>query len=166
MVNSRSRFARNFILAESSQSRSSPLLEAATRYASLTKLHVFEMSKKLSKILLFIMIVGVIYIFLQGYNDRQEIENHNGKTICKYTFCKKFQKSSEAFVKYVVDNKLYRTSAGGCPEKSDEKINKYFFLEYSTINPNKIQVDFSKEVKNKTEIEDLELKLKNWLELK
>ena len=126
---------------------------------------VLKMSNKLSKALLFIMIVGVIFIFFKGYNDRQEIENHNGKTICKYTFCKKFPKSSEAFVKYVVDNKLYRTGAGGCPENSDEKIDKYFFLEYSTIDPNKIQVDFSKEVKNKTEIEDLELKLKNWLEL-
>lgn len=37
VVNSHLRFVRNFILAESSKLRTSPLLEAATRYSILKK---------------------------------------------------------------------------------------------------------------------------------
>ena len=105
-------------------------------------------------------------MFIKSNKDSQEIESHLGKTICKYTFCKEHRKSTTAFVKYVVDNKLYRTSAGGCPDNSNDKINKFFFVKYSTLDPNKIEVDFSKEVKNKVEIRELEDKLKNWLDLK
>ncbi|RTY85829.1 hypothetical protein [Flavobacterium sp. GT3R68] len=127
---------------------------------------VTKISEKLSKVFFFLIIIGGIYLLIQINKDRQEIENHPGKTICKYTFCKISRKSSTAFVKYVVDNKLYRTGAGGCPENSAEKINKFFFLKYSTLDPNKIQVDFSKEVTSKAEIEKLEYQLKNWLDLK
>ena len=89
-----------------------------------------------------------------------------GKTICKYTLCKTSSKSSTAFVKYVVDNKLYLTNVGGCPVNSDEKINKFFFVKYLTLDPNKIQVHFSREGKNKAEIEELEYKIKYWLDLR
>ena len=126
---------------------------------------VTKMSEKLSKVFFFLIIIGVICLIIKINKDIQEIESHPGKTICKYTFCKKSRKSSTAFVKYVVNNKLYRTGAGGCPENSSEKINKFFYVKYSTLNPNKIQVDFAKEVTNKAEIGELEYKLKNWLDL-
>ncbi|RTY85507.1 hypothetical protein EKL32_28530 [Flavobacterium sp. GSN2] len=127
---------------------------------------VTKINEKLSKAFFILIIIGGIYLLIKSNKNRQEIEIHPGKTICKYTLCKEGRKSSSAFVKYVVDNKLYRTRAGGCPENSEEKINKYFFLKYSTLDPNKIQVDFSTEAKNKAEIEELEYKLKNWLDLK
>ncbi len=37
VVNSRLSFARNFILAENNRLRSSPLLQAATRYSQFTE---------------------------------------------------------------------------------------------------------------------------------
>jgi hypothetical protein len=124
-----------------------------------------KMKQKGTRVIIFLMIVALICMFVKCYNDSEEIKTHLGKTICKYTFCKQSGKSSTAFVKYYIDNKIYRTRAGGCPENSGGKINKYFNLKYSTIDPNKIEVDFSKEVMDKAEIEYLELNLKNWFEL-
>ena len=124
------------------------------------------MSDKLSKIFLIILIVGLGYLFSRHFNYRKEIRDNRAQTICKYTFCKQFPKSTEAFVKYCVDGKLYRNSSGGCPENSEVALNKYYVLDYSTIDPNKIIVDFSKEITDSTLIKELESKLefKYWLD--
>ncbi|MCV2483314.1 hypothetical protein OD917_00135 [Flavobacterium sp. SH_e] len=124
------------------------------------------MSEKLSKIVLIILVVGFGYLFIRGFNYKKEIKENRGQTICKYTFCKQFPKSTEAFVKYCVDGKLYRNSPGGCPENSKSALNKYYLVDYSTINPNKIIVDFSKEIKDSILIKELESKLefKYWLD--
>jgi hypothetical protein len=124
-----------------------------------------EMSKKAGIAFFILIIIGLYFIFDKADKTKEEIENYPGKTICKYTLCKPAGKSSTAFVKYVVNNKLYRTNSGGCPENSSEKINKFFYLKYATVNPNYIEVDFTKEVTNKTEIEVLENQLKNWFDL-
>lgn len=124
------------------------------------------MSEKFSKIFLIILFAGFGYLFIRGFNYKKEIRENRGQTICKYTFCKQFPKSTEAFVKYCVDGKLYRNSSGGCPEKGESALNKYYLLEYSTIDPNKITVDFSKEITDSTLIKELDSKLefKYWLE--
>ena len=62
-------------------------------------------------------------------------------------------------------NKLYRNRVGNSPDDYNATINKYYELKYSTINPNKILVDFSKEVKDSALIKELKMKLefKYWL---
>lgn len=124
------------------------------------------MKGKLTKVFTLLIIIGVICMFIKGYKHRQEIETNSGETICKYTFCKEYPKTNSAFVKYFVKNKVYRNEAGRCPEEYSQKINKYYKLKYSKINPNKIIVDFSKEVKDKELIGELESKLtfKYWME--
>lgn len=124
-----------------------------------------KMSKIEAIVFFILIIIGFCFIINKANKSREEIENYPGTTICKYTLCKPVGKSSSAFVKYVVNNKLYRTNSGGCPENSSEKINKFFYLKYATVNPNNIEVDFTKEVTNKTEIEALENQLKNWFDL-
>jgi hypothetical protein len=115
--------------------------------------------EKLSKLGLVIIFIGIVYLFVKGYNYKKEIKEYPGETICRYTFCKQFPKTTESFVKYYVNNKLYRNATGRCPDDSDLKINKYYYLKYSTIDPNKIIVDFSKEVNDSTLIKELESKL-------
>ena len=124
------------------------------------------MSVKFSKLFLIVLVVGLGYLFFKGSNYRKEIVANRGQTICKYTFCKQFPKSTEAFVKYYVDGKSYRNSSGGCPENSEFALNRYYLVEYSTIDPNKIIVDFSKEITDSTMIKELESKLKfeYWLD--
>ena len=56
-------------------------------------------------------------------------------------------------------NKLYRNRVGNSPDDYNATINKYYELKYSTINPNKIFVNFSKEVKDSALIKELEMKL-------
>jgi hypothetical protein len=121
--------------------------------------------EKFSKVFFVILLIVLVYLFMKESSYRKEIEEHPGQTICKYTFCKQYPKSTDAYVKYFVDDKLYRNSAGGCPDDYDLTINKYYVLNYSTIDPNKILVDFSKEVKDSTLIKELESKLefKYWL---
>lgn len=124
-----------------------------------------KISKKEAIVFFILIIIGFCFIVNKANKTRKEIENYPDTMICKYTFCKPARKSSTAVVKYVVNNKLYRTSGGSCPENSSEKINKFFYLKYATINPDNIEVDFTKEVTNKAEIEVLEHQLKNWFDL-
>nr|WP_198999532.1 hypothetical protein [Flavobacterium sp. ASV13] len=124
------------------------------------------MKDKLSKLFFVFIIIGLIYLFFKGVNYKKEIAEHPGQTICKYTLCKSSGKSSSAYVKYYLDDKLYRRAVGGCPDSSEFKLNKYFVLKYSTIDPDKIIVDFSKEVKDSVLIKELKSKLefKYWLD--
>jgi hypothetical protein len=124
------------------------------------------MRDNLSKLFIFLMIIGVIFMFIKGNEYIEEIETNPGETICKYTLCKESPKTNSAFVKYFVNNKVYRNYAGRCPKNYLQTINKYYKLKYSKIDPNKIIVDFSKEVKDKSLIAELESKLtfKYWIE--
>lgn len=124
------------------------------------------MKEKFSKLFFVFVFFGLIYLVLKGINYKKEIREYPGQTICKYTLCKPTGKTTEAYVKYYVEDKLYRIRAGGCPDSSEFKLNKYFVLNYSTINPDKISVDFSKEVKDSVLIKELESKLefKYWLD--
>jgi hypothetical protein len=124
------------------------------------------MVEKLSKLFFVFIFIGLIYLVFTGENYKKEIKENQGETVCKFTFCKQYPKSSDAYVKYYVNNKLYRNSYGDCPDDTDFKLNKYYTLRYSTIDPNKITVDFSEEVKDSVLIKELESKLefKYWLD--
>jgi hypothetical protein len=112
-----------------------------------------------------ILLFLIIFSVYKGNQYQKEMEDYPGFTICKYTFCKKYPKSSGAFVKFCLNDTLYRRDVGGCPENSTEMLNKYFLLKYSTLDNNKIQVDFSQEITDVEQINDLESKLKNWFDL-
>lgn len=124
------------------------------------------MKEKLSKLFLVLICIGLVYLVCKGKNYQKEIRENQGETICKFTFCKQYPKSNSAFVKYYVNNKVYRNSSGRCPDNSVSKMNKFFILKYSTIDPNKITVDFSKEITDSVRIKELESKLefKYWLD--
>ena len=122
-------------------------------------------TKKISKVFLVLILVGLIYLFYNGCKYRQEIEKHPGKTICKFTFCKSGRKTQTAYIKYFLNDTLYSRSGGSCPENYEIMLNKYFLLKYSTIDNDKIQVDFSKEITDTEKINYLESKLKNWFDL-
>ena len=124
------------------------------------------MKEKLSKLFLALICIGLVYLVCKGKNYQKEIRENQGETICKFTFCKQYPKSNSAFVKYYVNNKVYRNSSGRCPDNSVSKMNKFFILKYSTIDPNKIAVDFSKEITDSVRIKELESKLefKYWLD--
>lgn len=122
--------------------------------------------KTFSKIFFIMIFLGVFGLFIMGYLDKKELEKNQEETICKYSFCKYASKSSQAFFKYYINGRLYRNSYGGCPDNSPEKLNKFYVLYYSKTNPNKIMVDFSKEVKDQNQIKELESKLtfKYWMD--
>jgi hypothetical protein len=125
-----------------------------------------NISEKISKIFLAILLIGLVYIFIKGSDYKKEIEENPGHTICKYTFREKYGKSKNAYVKYYVGDKLYRSRVNNSPDNDNATLNKYYELEYSTTDPNKILVDFSKEVKDSLLIKELEKKLefKYWLD--
>lgn len=110
------------------------------------------MRKKVSGFLLIVFFGFVIITAIKGYLYNKELETHKAFTICKYIRCKYYPKTSEACFKYYVNNKLYKNSDGRCPDNSDKKLQKFFVIAYSTRDPNKINVDFSKEVKDTTTI--------------
>ncbi|MTH15359.1 hypothetical protein [Flavobacterium sp. LC2016-01] len=124
------------------------------------------MKEKFSKLFWVFVFFGLIYLVFREIKYKEEIKEHPGVTICKYTLCEPNGRTSTAYVKYYVDDKLYRNSIGGCPDSSEFKWNKFFVLNYSTIDPNKISVDFSKEVTDSIQIKELQSKLefKYWLD--
>lgn len=110
------------------------------------------MKKNINKFILLIMVFGLISLFIKGHLRSKEIQENKKQTICKFTFCKTFPKTTESFFKYNVNNKQYRNSYGRCPDHYDEKINKFFIIYYSSKDPNKIIVDFSKQITDTTAI--------------
>ncbi|TRX23722.1 hypothetical protein FNW25_06870 [Flavobacterium franklandianum] len=108
--------------------------------------------KKIYKLLVFLILLVTILLFVKGYFYKKEIENNKKETVCKFVYCKNAPKTTTSFFKYYVNKKSYRNSYGTCPENYDEKINKFYTIKYSSIDPNKIIVDFSKEIKDTIEI--------------
>lgn len=108
--------------------------------------------KKLSIVIISLLILGIIFIFLKGYWYKKEISENRAKTVCKYVSCKEFPKTSESFFKYYIDGKPRRNSYGRCPKDSEEKLNKFFVIYYSTKDVEKIEVDFSTAITDTTTI--------------
>ena len=98
------------------------------------------------------MLFGLIYAFYKGNMYRKEIEENKVESICRYVNCKKYAKSSQSVFRYYVDNKLYKTEYGACPDNYDKNIGRYYLFYYSKIDPNKIIVDFKTEVKDTAKI--------------
>ena len=107
--------------------------------------------KRFYQIFLVAIFIGVAVLFLKGYFYQEEIYENGAKTICKYKYCKKFPKTTEAYFEYYVNGELYKNSYGQCPN-SDCLENKFFILKYSKKDPQKITVDFSKEITDSIEI--------------
>ncbi|TGD59379.1 hypothetical protein [Flavobacterium humi] len=112
------------------------------------------------KLIILSMIVFAVIFWFKENSHYNKILNNGKSTICKLTLCEQRGKSSVAFVKYYIDGKKYRTSAGGCPKGREDKVNKYFSMKYDEENPNDIIVDFSSEIKDSISIKELEEKIK------
>ncbi|WP_337967997.1 hypothetical protein [uncultured Flavobacterium sp.] len=110
------------------------------------------MKDKISKVILLAMICGLISLFIKGHLRSKEIQENKKQTVCKFTFCKTFPKTTKSFFKYNVNDKWYRNSYGRCPDNYSEMINKFFVIDYSSKDPNKIIVDFSKQITDTTVI--------------
>lgn len=110
------------------------------------------MKLNISKLLLSFIFLGIACLCLKGFVYKKEINDNRAQTVCKFVYCKKFPKTTESFFEYYVDNKLYKNSYGKCPDNYDKKINKFFILYYSSKDPNKIEVDFSKQIMNNKKI--------------
>lgn len=108
--------------------------------------------------ILALFVIFAVFLFTEKLRHN-EIKKHGKTTICKLTLCKQGRKSSEAFVKYYINGKKYRTSAGQCPDEGKDKVNRFFSMKYDNENPNNIVVDFSSEVNDSTLINELEEKL-------
>lgn len=110
------------------------------------------MTKSISKILLTLIIVIIIVLFLKGLFYKKEIDENKNLTVGKFTYCKEFPKTSVSFFKYYADGVLYEGSYGQCPKGYEDKLNRYYTLYYSSKDPKKFEVDFSKPITSKKEI--------------
>lgn len=98
------------------------------------------------------MAIGLVSLLVKGYLDRKEIEQNKVQSICRYVNCKDFAKTNESIVRYYVDDKLYKTECGRCPDNYDKMIGRYYVFYYSKKDPNKIIVDFKTEIKDTVKI--------------
>ena len=117
-------------------------------------------TETLSKFGIIAMIAIFATLIFRENLRHSEIQKKGDITICKLTLCEQRGKSSVAFVKYYVNGKKYRTSAGGCPDGGEAKVNSFFSMKYDKENPDNIVVDFSSEVNDSILIKELEEKIK------
>jgi hypothetical protein len=108
--------------------------------------------KYIYKLLLVILISGIINLFYNGLQYNNEIKKNKKTTVCKFIYCENAPKSTNSFFKYFVNNKTYINNYGRCPDNHEEKINRFYKIDYSSKDPNKIKVDFSVETKDTIEI--------------
>ncbi|OYQ33901.1 hypothetical protein CHU92_12495 [Flavobacterium cyanobacteriorum] len=101
------------------------------------------MKLNIYKLLLFLVCLGVAYLFLKGYLYKREIKNNKQQTVCKFVYCEKAPKTTRSFFKYNIYNRWYTNSYGQCPEDYEKKINNFYTLYYSSKDPHKIEVDFN-----------------------
>ncbi|PZR22422.1 MAG: hypothetical protein DI539_05635 [Flavobacterium psychrophilum] len=110
------------------------------------------MRKKIFGCLFLLCICIFLYILVKGYLYKKEIEENKAFTVGQYVRCRQYPKTTQSYFEYYVDNKLYRSSYGSCPHNSEKKLQHFFVIAYSKIDRFKIEVDFSKEVTDTTEI--------------
>ncbi|MGK4566109.1 hypothetical protein [Flavobacterium sp. 3HN19-14] len=104
-----------------------------------------------------VMALLLIYVTNTESSYQKEIRENPGKTICKYVARNHYAKTTNPVVKYYAAGKLYISEGyGGYDEGS---IDDFYELKYSTIDPNKIEIDFSKKVKDTTLTHELDRKL-------
>lgn len=112
------------------------------------------MKSIINKIILILIFFSVLYLFIKGYLYKSEINQNRRETICQFVYCKKYPKTTESTFRYYINNNLYKNTYGQCPDNSEQKLYKFFVLYYSSKDPNKIQVDFSKEITDEKMISD------------
>ena len=93
-------------------------------------------------------------LFFYGYLYQKEIRENKGTTVCQFIYCKKFPKTTSSYFKYYVNGKEYEQDYWECPKDYGNKIGKYFTINYSKLDPEKITVDFSEEVTDNVKIID------------
>ena len=104
------------------------------------------MKKIIYSIPVIIFFYCLIYSINKGCNYTKEINENKAQTICKYIECQHRGKVTKILMEYYVKYSLYITKYDRCPENYEKKIDKFFVIDYSSKDPNKIIVDFSNEV--------------------
>lgn len=94
----------------------------------------------------------MIYAVNKRCNKLKEIRENKAQTICKLIECERRLKVRKSLIEYHVKDTLYITKYYNCPEDYEKKIDKFFVIDYSSKDPNKIIVDFSNEVTDTTTI--------------
>ncbi|KOS06019.1 hypothetical protein AM493_08195 [Flavobacterium akiainvivens] len=103
-------------------------------------------------IVLVFLIGVVLFATLRKDTYRKEIAEHKGTTICKFTYCYHANKSSQARVRYYIDGVKFKNGYDDCPDNYRDKLKHFYVMYYSTLDPNKITVDFTKEITDTTAI--------------
>jgi hypothetical protein len=110
------------------------------------------MKKIIYSIPVIIFFYFLIYSINKGCNYTKEINENKAQTICKYIECQRRGRVTKSLMEYYVKDSLYTTKYDRCPENYEDKINKFFVIDYSSKDPSKIVVDFSNEVTDTTAI--------------
>ncbi|MFP9113534.1 hypothetical protein ACLI1A_06310 [Flavobacterium sp. RHBU_3] len=94
---------------------------------------------------LFIVVVFPILYFTSGsYN--KEIDENKVVSIGKFSYCGNSGKTYSAFIVYYIDNKKYKEACDVCPDNYEDMLKKFYVINYSSLDPEKVRVDFTKRV--------------------
>ncbi|UOX34213.1 hypothetical protein LXD69_01555 [Flavobacterium sediminilitoris] len=95
-------------------------------------------------ILGFLLVLG--YLVFKGYNYKKEINENSKTTIAKFLHYKNFPKTKKYYFKYFVNEKRFVNSYGQTQKGFHKNKGKFYSIKYSKNDPNKIIVNFDKEI--------------------
>lgn len=93
-----------------------------------------------------LIVLPISYLIYEDSKKYDEINNNRGVTVGQFSFIGKYGKSKPKFIKYYVGNKFYRTEIGVCTGIDSAELKNYYIVYYSKLNPEYIEVDFTKKV--------------------
>lgn len=101
-------------------------------------------------LLIFVLILG--YLIFKGYNYKEEVNKNGNTTVAKFLYYKSFPKTKDYYFKYFVNGKSFVDIYGQTKSNFYKNKGKFYEVKYSKNDPNKIIVDFNKEITDTTKI--------------
>jgi hypothetical protein len=108
------------------------------------------MKNYIYKLILVSFVVIIAILVFKGYSYKKEVNKNGETTVAKFFYYKNFPKTKDYYFKYFVKGETYINSYGQTTSGFHENKGKFYEIKYSKKEPNKLIVNFDKEITDTT----------------
>ena len=108
------------------------------------------MKKYIYKLVLVFFVIVLVFLVSKGYNYKNEVNKNGELTVAKFLYYKNYPKTTDYYFKYFVNNKTYINIYGQTMSGFNKNKGKFYEIKYSKSDPNKLIVNFDKEITDTT----------------
>lgn len=81
-----------------------------------------------------------------GHYKDKDLDENKVTSIGKFSYCKFYPKTKTAVMVYYIDRKKYKEECSSCPDNYKSMLKKFYVIHYSSLHPDNVRVDFTKQV--------------------